>query len=94
MLDNKKNLHDKFMRRRKRSLKFDSVNCHKFQSPPDQRKQVWISCNGVDDVDKENIKGFRYWPHGFPAYFYPYQNTPNYLSPLVAVEVLDVTRKY
>lgn len=63
------------------------------QSPPDERKQVWISCNGVDDFDKENIKGFRYSPHGFPAYYYPYKNTPRYLSPLVAVEVLDITRE-
>lgn len=69
--------------------------CHEyFQSPPDQRKQVWITCNGLDDIDKENIKGFRFSPHGFPSFYYPFKNTASYLSPLVAVEVQSLTGKY
>lgn len=50
--------------------------------------------NGVDDVDKENIKDFSFSFNGFPAYLYPYRNTPNYLIALVAVEVLNVLCKY
>lgn len=60
----------------------------------EQRQQVWVSCKGVDDFDRENIEGFTYTPRGFFSYYYPYRNTKNYLSPLVAVEILNVTRKY
>lgn len=56
-----------------------------------ERKQIWVSCNGLDDVDKENVKGFNYYPRGFAGYYYPYKNVPNYLSPIIAVEVLNVT---
>ncbi|CAG9771311.1 unnamed protein product [Ceutorhynchus assimilis] len=56
-----------------------------------EKKQVWVSCQGVDDVDKENVQGFRYWPQGFASYYYPYKNYPNYLSPIIAVEVIKLT---
>ncbi|KAJ8920631.1 hypothetical protein NQ315_004770 [Exocentrus adspersus] len=55
-----------------------------------ERNQIWVSCHGLDEVDKENIKGFNYYPRGFAGYYYPYRNTPNYLSPVIAVEVLSV----
>lgn len=61
--------------------------------PPAERNQIWISCNGVGDFDKENVKGFKYYPHGFASYYYPFENTPQYLSPIVAVEVLEITRE-
>ncbi|XP_056642443.1 sodium/potassium-transporting ATPase subunit beta-1-like [Diorhabda sublineata] len=54
-------------------------------------RMVWVTCNGIDDIDKENIKGFRYHPAGFASYYYPYKNIKNYLSPIVAVEILDLT---
>ncbi|XP_044266272.1 sodium/potassium-transporting ATPase subunit beta-1-like [Tribolium madens] len=52
--------------------------------------QVWVSCQGEKPVDKENTGGFRYFPsQGFPSYYFPYKNVKNYLSPLVAVQVLN-----
>lgn len=52
-----------------------------------ERNQVWVSCKGEDGSDKENIGKVEYFPNrGFPSYFYPYVNTKNYVSPLVAVK--------
>lgn len=57
-----------------------------------ERNQIWISCEGQDGVDKENLGDrLEYYPktlHGFPEYYYPYRNIPGYLSPLVAVRLL------
>jgi sodium/potassium-transporting ATPase subunit beta len=56
--------------------------------PQNERKQVWISCNGDHSSDEENLRGFSYWPsRGFPGYFYPFKNAPGYLSPLIAVQI-------
>lgn len=55
-----------------------------------ERNQIWVTCEGVDDVDKENVQGFRYYPQGFAGYYYPYKNYPNYLSPIVAVELVNL----
>ncbi|CAG9823487.1 unnamed protein product [Phaedon cochleariae] len=57
----------------------------------ESKKQIWVTCNGVDDVDKENVKGFNYYPRGFAGYYYPYRNVENYLSPIIAVQLLNVT---
>ncbi|CAH1186589.1 unnamed protein product [Phyllotreta striolata] len=54
-------------------------------------RMVWVSCNGVTPIDKEHIKGFNYSPRGFASYYYPYKNVDNYLSPIVAVQIVDVT---
>ncbi|PSN35035.1 Sodium/potassium-transporting ATPase subunit beta-2 [Blattella germanica] len=49
-------------------------------------KTVWLSCGGELSVDVENVGPIRYLPRrGFPGYFFPYNNTENYLSPLVAI---------
>lgn len=57
--------------------------------------QVWVSCQGEKPVDKENVGGFRYFPsQGFPSFYFPYKNVKNYLSPLVAVQVLNTARKF
>lgn len=55
-----------------------------------ERKQIWVSCQGVDDVDKENVRGFNYFPRGFASFYYPYRNYPNYISPIIAVQPLNV----
>ncbi|XP_050309435.1 sodium/potassium-transporting ATPase subunit beta-1 [Anthonomus grandis grandis] len=55
-----------------------------------ERQQVWVSCTGVDDIDKEHVQSFNYYPHGFASYYYPYQNYPNYISPIIAVELVNV----
>lgn len=56
--------------------------------PENERKQLWVSCNGQYALDKEIIGPISYFPRrGLPSYYYPYTNTPGYLSPLVAVNL-------
>jgi sodium/potassium-transporting ATPase subunit beta len=55
-------------------------------------RQFWLSCSGEKPVDRENSRDFKYFPsQGFPSFYFPYTNTKNYLSPLVAVQVLNPT---
>ncbi|KAF7279519.1 sodium/potassium-transporting ATPase subunit beta-1-like [Rhynchophorus ferrugineus] len=56
-----------------------------------EKEQIWVSCQGQSDVDKENLKGFNYYPKGFAGYYYPYKNVENYLSPIIAVEIVNIT---
>lgn len=56
---------------------------------------VWVSCKGDNPHDVESIdNGLKYYPEaqGFPGYYFPYLNTPGYLSPVVAVQFLRPTR--
>lgn len=54
--------------------------------PERDRKQLWVSCNGLAPADIESVGPIEYLPRrGLPAYFYPYTNQQGYLSPLVAV---------
>ncbi|XP_014608857.1 sodium/potassium-transporting ATPase subunit beta-2-like [Polistes fuscatus] len=47
---------------------------------------VWVSCAGENPADIENMGAIQYIPRrGFPGYYFPFTNTPGYLSPLVAV---------
>lgn len=47
---------------------------------------VWVSCKGESPADAEFIGKVDYRPHpGFPGYFFPYENSEGYLSPLVAI---------
>lgn len=47
---------------------------------------VWVSCEGENPADTENIGPIQYIPRrGFPGYFFPFENTEGYLSPIVAV---------
>lgn len=51
-----------------------------------QLNTVWVSCEGENPADQENIGPINYMPRrGFPGYFYPFENSEGYLSPLVAV---------
>ncbi|CAG9768639.1 unnamed protein product [Ceutorhynchus assimilis] len=55
---------------------------------PNQRRNVWISCQGENPADREYIGSLTYYPknfQGFPGYYFPYLNKEGYLSPLVAV---------
>ncbi|XP_043274647.1 sodium/potassium-transporting ATPase subunit beta-2-like [Venturia canescens] len=51
---------------------------------------IWISCKGADPFDRENIGPIKYFPEffpqGLPGFYYPYENIPGYLSPLLAVQ--------
>lgn len=52
-----------------------------------QLNTIWVSCEGENPSDVENVGPIKYIPstRGFPGYFYPYDNTEGYLSPLLAV---------
>lgn len=55
---------------------------------PKQRNQVWITCKGEHPIDVENVGPIQYVStRGLPGYYFPYLNTPGYLSPLVAVKL-------
>ena len=45
---------------------------------------VWMSCEGENPADVENIGKINYYPYpGIPAYFFPYKNQIGYKSPIV-----------
>jgi len=45
-----------------------------------------VSCEGETASDVELIGPISYWPiPGFPGYFFPFENSEGYLSPLVAI---------
>lgn len=53
-----------------------------------------MSCEGENPADIENIGPVKYYPRrGFPGYFYPFENSEGYLSPLVAVHFERPVRK-
>ncbi|XP_016977840.1 sodium/potassium-transporting ATPase subunit beta-1 [Drosophila rhopaloa] len=53
----------------------------------EERQQIWVSCNGHLNKDKENFQDISYFPsQGFPSYYYPFMSQVGYLSPLVAVQ--------
>ncbi|XP_058808798.1 sodium/potassium-transporting ATPase subunit beta-2-like [Phymastichus coffea] len=53
---------------------------------PNERNTIWISCEGENPADQENIGPVNIYPRrGFPGYYYPFENSEGYLSPLVAV---------
>lgn len=53
---------------------------------PIELDTVWVSCEGENPADVENIGPIEYYPQqGFPGYYFPYENSEGYLSPLVAV---------
>ena len=45
---------------------------------------VWISCEGENPADKENIGEIEYLPSpGVPTYHFPFKNQKGYVSPAV-----------
>lgn len=68
------------------SIRFDNSN---------QLNTVWVTCEGENPADIENIGPIEYYPRqGFPGYYFPYENSEGYLSPLVAVHFMKPVRKY
>lgn len=56
---------------------------------------VWVSCEGENPADQENIGPIEYIPRrGFPGYFYPFENSEGYLSPLIAVHFVRPRSKF
>lgn len=52
-----------------------------------QLNTIWVSCEGENPADVENVGPIKYIPssRGFPGYFYPYENSEGYLSPVIAI---------
>ncbi|KAF9819873.1 hypothetical protein SFRURICE_004227 [Spodoptera frugiperda] len=54
-----------------------------------ERRKVWVSCMGERPADVEALGEVKYYPYpGLSETYFPYDNTPGYLSPLVAVQLL------
>jgi len=57
------------------------------------KQNVWITCEGENPNDFENIGKVNYYPQpGMPVYYYPFKNQNGYQSPLVAVEFSTVKK--
>lgn len=60
---------------------------------PNDTSLVWVSCEGENPADRENIRAINYYPQmGFPSYYFPFTNVEGYIPPLVAVQ-FDVQSK-
>lgn len=47
---------------------------------------IWISCEGENPADIENLGPVNYFPQrGFPGYYYPYVNQRGYQAPIIAI---------
>ncbi|XP_037708053.1 sodium/potassium-transporting ATPase subunit beta-2 isoform X2 [Drosophila subpulchrella] len=54
---------------------------------PNETNVVWVSCEGENPADVENIKARDYYPRmGFPRYYFPFKNIHGYIPPIVAVQ--------
>lgn len=48
---------------------------------------IWISCEGENPADIENLGPIQYIPQrGFPGYYYPFSNQKGYLAPVMAIK--------
>ena len=56
---------------------------------------VWLSCEGENPADVENIGKIDYFPYpGIPNYFFPYENQKDYRSPVVFAHLTAPKREY
>ncbi|XP_023172302.1 sodium/potassium-transporting ATPase subunit beta-2 isoform X1 [Drosophila hydei] len=54
---------------------------------PNETAVVWVSCEGENPADVENIKSRDYYPRmGFPSFYFPFKNIEGYIPPIVAVQ--------
>lgn len=52
-------------------------------------RNVYISCDGETDADKEHIGPISYYPSNYiPNYYFPFTNLEGYLSPFIFVHFL------
>lgn len=53
---------------------------------------VWVHCEGVNPHDQQHVGKFSYYPQqGFMGNFFPYDGSKDYLSPLVAVKLDNIS---
>ncbi|XP_071520064.1 sodium/potassium-transporting ATPase subunit beta-like [Panulirus ornatus] len=56
-------------------------------------KMLWVSCEGLNPADRENLGPLKYSPWtGFPLQYFPYKDYLAYMSPIVAVQLLKPKR--
>ena len=61
---------------------------------PMKDRMVWVSCEGENPADRENIGEIAYYPQpGIPDYYFPYENQKGYLSPAVFAHLKNPRRK-
>ncbi|KAH0954393.1 hypothetical protein HN011_008595 [Eciton burchellii] len=54
--------------------------------------QIWLWCDGVNNVDKEHIGKIEYLPTpGFPVHYFPFAGQSDYLAPMVALQFKNIT---
>ncbi|OAD53762.1 Sodium/potassium-transporting ATPase subunit beta-1, partial [Eufriesea mexicana] len=57
-----------------------------------RKSNVWLSCDGANNVDKDHIGEIEYIPSpGFPIQFFPFTGQSGYLSPVVALKFKNLT---
>lgn len=63
----------------------EHINGEKSHNPK-ALNTVWVSCEGENPADVENIGSIQYIPRrGFPGYYFPYKNQKGYLQPIIAI---------
>lgn len=51
------------------------------------RDLIWVSCEGENPADTENLGPVNYSPRrGFPSHYFPFKNVKGYHPPIVAVQ--------
>ncbi|XP_064081240.1 sodium/potassium-transporting ATPase subunit beta-like isoform X6 [Macrobrachium nipponense] len=55
-------------------------------------EMVWIHCEGQTPVDVENLGTIKYYSpwndwHGIPAYYFPYKDNPDYMAPMLQIQL-------
>ena len=52
------------------------------------QREIWVSCDGENAVDKENIGPINYMPNrGFQSYYFPWKGQEGYLEPIIAINI-------
>ncbi|KAJ1524229.1 hypothetical protein ONE63_010747 [Megalurothrips usitatus] len=59
---------------------------HIDRTPISKRNTIWVSCEGENPADIENVGPIEFFPErGIPGFYFPYENQDGYLSPVVAI---------
>lgn len=58
----------------------------KYDENDKKHEIIWVSCEGENPADIENLGPINYIPtRGFPGYYFPFLNQKNYLPPVLAI---------
>jgi sodium/potassium-transporting ATPase subunit beta len=77
LLEVEKTMPDKLQR---------AIKQNELRGDTNANKMVWVTCQGENPADNENIGPLQFHPvQGFAGQYFPFENQRGYLSPLVAV---------